>query len=464
MTIGRYRYQPAEHHEFDPGAAAVAARLAELIRASRPSLVVEHVGSTAVPGCRGKGVIDLAVLYPGDGVAEARETLDALGFQRQEGRDPWPETRPMRVGAWTDAGRTFRIHAHVVAQESREHAEMLWFRDRLRADPALVERYHAAKRAILDRGVTDTYDYAIAKGDFVAGELGRWRTGLPAASPGPVTIGGELVVNRIGFGAMQLPGKGVWGEPADPARARAVLRRAVALGVNLIDTADYYGPEVANRLLYEALHPYPADLVIATKVGYRRGPDRSWQPDHAPDRIRSAVDDNLRRLRRDHLDLVHLRLGGSAVPLGDSLGALADLVREGKVRHVGLSQASLADLAEAERLIRVASVSNLYSAADRGADPVLHWCTERGIPFLPFFPLGAGRLGNPNSSLARLAAAHGITATQLALAWLLHRSPIMTPIPGTSSIAHLEENVSAGAIRLSPELAETIGSIRNGAA
>jgi aryl-alcohol dehydrogenase-like predicted oxidoreductase/GrpB-like predicted nucleotidyltransferase (UPF0157 family) len=461
MPIGRYLPEPAEHRDPDPGAPVVAELVGRLIQGAQPSLVVEHVGSTAVPGCRGKGVIDLAVMYFGDGGSEARETLDRLGFQRQEGPDPWPETRPMRVGAWTDGGRTYRLHAHVIPQGSREHGELLWFRDRLRADPALSDRYQAAKRAILDRGVTDTYDYAIAKGDFVARELRSWRASLPAASAGTVTIGGELVVNRIGLGTMQLPGKGVWGEPPDPARARAVLRRALALGVNLIDTADYYGPEVANRLIYEALHPYPSDLVIATKVGYRRGADRSWQPDHEPERIRSAVEDNLRRLQRDHLDLVHLRLGGSAVPLADTLGALADLVQQGKVRHVGLSQASIAEIGEAERLVAVASVSNLYSVTERGAEAALRWCTEHGVPFLPFFPLGAGRVGDPTGPLARLGAAHGATPVQLALAWLLQRSPIVTPIPGTSSIAHLEENVSAGAVRLPAELVTAIDSLRD---
>ncbi len=464
MTIGQYEPRPAELLECDPRFPAVAGAIRAVIREADRALDVLHVGSTAVPGLRGKGVIDLAVLYPAGHLAAARDSLDRLGFQRQQGRDPFPESRPMRVGSWIDGSRVYRIHAHVIATDSREHPEVVWFRDRLRADPELLERYEVAKRAIIASGITDSYDYAVAKGQFVAALLANWRAGLPAGRAGTVTIGKELAVNRIGFGTMRLPGPGVWGEPTDPDQALALLRRAVALGVNLIDTADYYGPEVANRLVFEALHPYPQDLVIATKVGFRRGSDRSWQPDHRPERIRAAVHDNLGRLRRDWLDLVHFRFGDTAgVPLAESLGALADLVTEGKVRHVGLSHVSVEQLPEAERTVPIASISNIYSLANRSAEPVLAWCAERGVPFLPFFPLGGGVLNQPDGPLALLARERGTTPGQLALAWLLARSPIVAPIPGTSSIHHLEQNVLAGAIRLTTDEADQILTTRRGA-
>ncbi len=276
--------------------------------------------------------------------------------------------------------------------------------------------------------------------------------GLPAAAAGTAPLGGDLVVNRLGYGAMRLPGPGVWGEPADPDNARAVLRRAVALGVTLIDTAGYDGPSVADRLIAEALHPYPPDLVIATKVGARRGADRSWHPDAEPENLRAAVEDDLRRLRLERLDLVHFhQTEGSTVPLAESVGALAVLRDEGKIRHVGVSNVDAAQLAEARRIVPVASVQNLYNLSDRHAQDLLDICTRDGIVFMPYFPLAIGALGQGDGPLADLAQRYHVAPAQVALAWLLACSPMMVPIPGTSSMAHLEENTAAAALRLADE-------------
>lgn len=276
---------------------------------------------------------------------------------------------------------------------------------------------------------------------------------LPAANAGTITIGGELVVRRIGFGTMQLPGAGSWGEPADPANARSVLRRVIDLGVNFIDTSDYYGPHVANRLIAEALHPYPADLVLATKVGFRRGDDRSFQPDPQPERIKMACEDNLYNLKVEQLDLVHFRYGGSSeVPFLESLGALQDLQQAGKIRHIGLSNVTLDLLTKAQQAgVRIASVENLYNLIDRSSEQIIDWCTRQQIAFLPFLPLGKGRLTHVDGPLADLARRYQATPAQLALAWLLARSPAILPIPGTSSLSHVEENVAASRLRLTEE-------------
>lgn len=279
----------------------------------------------------------------------------------------------------------------------------------------------------------------------------------PAARAGTVMIGGDQVVNRLGYGAMRLPGPGVWGEPADPDQARAVLRRAVDLGVTLIDTADYYGDSVANRLIAEALSPYPTELVIVTKIGGARGTNGSWHAATAPDQLRAACDDNLRRLRLERLDLVHFRyMEGSGVPLAESLGAMAALRAEGKIRHVGISNVSLAQLDEAQAIVPIASVQNLFSISNRRGEDVLDACTARGIPFMPFFPLAIGEVTRAEGPLQSIAAAHDATPAQVALAWLLARSPVMLPIPGTSSLAHLEENVAAAALRLTDDEMATL--------
>jgi pyridoxine 4-dehydrogenase len=265
---------------------------------------------------------------------------------------------------------------------------------------------------------------------------------------------GSRRVRRIGFGAMRLPGPGVWGPPADRDAALAVLRRAVALGVDHIDTAQYYGPDVANELIRAALHPYPEGLLIATKVGARRGEDRSWQPAARPEELRAAVHDNLRSLGVDRLGLVNFRLAGegtgmadSGVPLAESLGALIELREQGLVEAIGVSAVSLAELHEARALTEVAEVQNQFSLADRSGADVLDACGELGIAFVPFFPLGAGGLLE-RPGLRAVADRHGATPAQVALAWLLASGPHVLAIPGTASVAHLEENLAAAGLAL----------------
>ncbi len=280
---------------------------------------------------------------------------------------------------------------------------------------------------------------------------------------GPETLRlGDLEVRRLGFGAMRLPGKEVWGEPEDPAAAHAVLRRAVELGVNLIDTAWYYGPLVANRLIVEALFPYPGDLVIATKLGGKRLPDKSWVPALTPDELRAGVDTDLRTLKLEQLQLVHLRwLDQRDVTFGEALDVLVDVQRAGKIRHVALSNVTVAQLEQARRKVPIVAVQNLFNL--RGsASPVrgptspenpelmLAACERHGIAFLPYFPLAIGTLTAGGGALDAAARRHNCTPAQLALAWLLARSKVMLPIPGTSKVAHLEENLGAVHVALDP--------------
>ncbi len=271
-----------------------------------------------------------------------------------------------------------------------------------------------------------------------------------ASAAGTWMLGGDLPVNRVGYGAMRLPGPDVWGEPEDPETARAVLRRAVAHGVNLIDTAWFYGPYVADRLIVEALHPYPADLVLVTKLGGARRADKSWIGADRPEELRTACEDELRALRRDRFDLVHFRYMGehSDTPFAESFGAMVDLQREGKIHHLGLSNVTLAEVREAQAMALVASVQNLYNLVHREAEDVLDACTQDGIAFMPFFPLMVGQVNRAEGAVAAVAAAHDATPGQIALAWLLARSPVTVLIPGTSSLAHLDENISTAAIRL----------------
>jgi pyridoxine 4-dehydrogenase len=285
---------------------------------------------------------------------------------------------------------------------------------------------------------------------------------VSAAAAGTVALGEHLSVNRMGYGAMRLTGPGVWGEPPDREAAGRVLRRALELGVNFIDTADSYGPEVNERLIGEFLRPYRAGLVIATKAGLvRPGPGR-WEPDGRPEHLRAACEGSLKRLRTEAIDLYQLHTPDRRrVPLEDSVGELARLQIEGKIRHIGLSNVSLAELETAQKLVTVVSVQNRYNLEDRTSEELLHHCEQQHIAFLPWFPLEAGRhaAGGGKSAtaqaLGRIAKAHGASTAQVALAWLLAHSPVMLPIPGTSSIAHLEENVAAAAITLrDEELAE----------
>ena len=271
-----------------------------------------------------------------------------------------------------------------------------------------------------------------------------------------------LTVNRLGYGTMRLTGPEIWGEPADRPQALAILKKAVESGVNFLDTADYYGADVTNRLIAEALHPYPADLVICTKVGATRRPDKSWVPYNTPENLRTSIDNNLRTLRREQIQLVHLRLmGHGAVPLDEQLGAMFELQREGKIQHVGLSNVTRAELEAGLQLGDIATVENMYGYGQRttltlpygvnpGGEEVLDLCEAHGIPLIPFFSL-LNSLPKADSKIAKIAQQHGATEAQIYLAWLLHKSPWILPIPGTSSLAHFEENMKAANIELSAE-------------
>jgi len=268
-------------------------------------------------------------------------------------------------------------------------------------------------------------------------------------------IGGDLPVHRLGYGTMRLVGEGAWGEPADPAEARRVLRRAVELGVNLIDTADAYGPEIAERLIAEALYPYPKELVIATKGGItRQGPARTEYVGRAGYLIQ-CVEMSLRRLRLERIDLYQLHRIDPRTPLEESLGALRQLQDQGKIRHIGLSEVTPTQIEEAQKIVPIVSVQNRYSLADRRHEETLQWCAQHGIAFLPWYPIVAGRIlkaDHPSArTLEQIAKHHHASVAQLLLAWLLHRSPVILPIPGTSQVAHLEENVAAAGLTLSAE-------------
>jgi aryl-alcohol dehydrogenase-like predicted oxidoreductase len=270
----------------------------------------------------------------------------------------------------------------------------------------------------------------------------------PAIASGTFAIGGDLPVHRLGFGTMRLTGAGVWGEPADHGEAIAVLRRAVELGIDLIDTADSYGPEVAERLIAEALHPYPAGLVIATKAGFQRPGPNVWVEDGRPEHLRSACEASLQRLRLERIDLFQLHRIDPKVAMEDQIGALLDLQSAGKIRHIGLSEVSVGQIEAVRHLAPVVSVQNRYNLTDRKSEDVLDYCTREGLGFIPWFPLATGSLAKPGGPLARVAERLGAQPAQVALAWLLRKSPAMLPIPGTSTVAHLEENTAAALVEL----------------
>ncbi|OBK77849.1 aldo/keto reductase [Mycobacterium sp. 1274761.0] len=277
-----------------------------------------------------------------------------------------------------------------------------------------------------------------------------------AHAAGTLSLGGDLTVNRLGFGAMRITGKGVWGPPADRDECLRVLRRAVDLGVNFIDTANSYGPYVSEELIREALSPYPDDLVIATKAGFvRTGPD-AWTPLGFPAYLRQEVELSLRRLGVDRIDLLQLHRIDDKFPLEDQVGELAALQKEGKIRHIGLSEIEVTQLEAAQKVASIVSVQNMYNLTARTAEPVLDACEAAGLGFIPWFPLAAGPLAAPDGPLQRIAADHHASASQLALAWLLKRSPVMLPIPGTSKVSHLEQNVAAAQITLSDDEFETL--------
>ena len=271
---------------------------------------------------------------------------------------------------------------------------------------------------------------------------------INAAASGTFTIGGDLQIHRLGFGAMRITGPGIWGDPKDPEECRLVLRRAVELGVNFIDTADSYGPAVSEPLIGSTLSPHPKGLVIATKGGLtRQGPD-AWAPVGRPEYLRQQLEMSLRNLRVERIDLYQLHRIDPKVPVEESLGALKDAQKEGKIRHIGLSEVSVAEIERAQKTVRIVSVQNLYNLLDRQHEPVLQYCQKHNIAFIPWFPVAAGKLARTGGPLDQAARRHGATVAQLSVAWLLRHSPVMLPIPGTSRVAHLEENIAAAGLRL----------------
>src|SRR5260370_5411059 len=277
-------------------------------------------------------------------------------------------------------------------------------------------------------------------------------TAQPAAHSGIFKIGGYTLVHRLGFGAMRLTGKGIWGEPEDPAECIAVLRRAVELGINLIATADSYGPFVSERLIAQALHPYPKGVVIATKAGLQRAEPDQWEPDGRPEYLRERCEGSLRRLKLDRIELFQLHRIDPKVSLEDQIGVLVAMQNEGKIRHIGLSSVSVEQILAVQRLTPIATVQNLYNLVERRSEDVLNHCTRESIGFIPWFPLATGTLANAGSPLASAAKKLGASSGQLALAWLLKKSPVMLPIPGTASVDHLESNTRSALLHLDDQL------------
>ena len=272
-------------------------------------------------------------------------------------------------------------------------------------------------------------------------------------------LGGDLTVNRLGFGAMRVTGEGIWGWPPDRGNALKVLKRAVELGVNLIDTADAYGPETSELLIAEALYPYPNGLVIATKGGLTRPGPGEWVPDGRPEHLKQAVDGSLKRLRLERIDLYQLHSIDPKVPMEESLGAIKEMKDAGKIRHVGLSNVEPDEIERARKIVPIVSVQNRYNIEDRKSENALVYCEKNNLGFLPWFPIGGTRGLKPENALNAAAKAHGVSVFQVALAWLLERSPVMLPIPGTSSVAHLEENIAAAKLKLAPEEWKAINAL-----
>jgi pyridoxine 4-dehydrogenase len=272
-----------------------------------------------------------------------------------------------------------------------------------------------------------------------------------ASQSGTFLLGGDLTVNRLGFGAMRITGPGIWGEPKDHDESIRVLRHTIELGINFIDTADAYGPKVSERLIAEALHPYPKDLVIATKGGLTRHGPNKWQPVGRPEYLIQCVEMSLRRLKVERIDLWQFHRFDPKVPVEESLGAIKELQKQGKIRHVGLSNVKPAEIEQARKVVDIVSVQNQFNIGDRKHDDAVEYCAKHKLGFIPWYPVAAGKLANPGGPLDEAAKQHGATVTQLALAWLLHHSPAMLPIPGTSSVKHLEENTAAAGVHLSDQ-------------
>ena len=264
-------------------------------------------------------------------------------------------------------------------------------------------------------------------------------------------LGGRTEINRLGFGAMRLTGEGIWGEPKDPAEAKRVLKRAIELGVNFIDTADSYGPDVSERLIGETLAPYPKGLVIATKGGLTRQGPNQWQPNGRPEYLVQQVEMSLRLLRTNTIDLWQLHRIDPQVPVEESLAPIVEYQKKGKIRYIGLSEVKPREIDQARKVVDIVSVQNMYNVSDRQHEDVLQYCEKNNLAFIPWFPVAAGKLAQPGGKLDVVANRHGATVAQLSIAWLLHRSPVMLPIPGTSSVAHLEENMKAADISLSEQ-------------
>ncbi|HUZ95928.1 MAG TPA: aldo/keto reductase [Edaphobacter sp.] len=277
----------------------------------------------------------------------------------------------------------------------------------------------------------------------------RCMANVNAAASGTFAIGGDMTVNRLGYGAMRITGDGIWGEPKDPEGAKKVLRRAVELGVDFIDTADAYGPAVSERLIGEALAPYAKGVVIATKAGLTRTGPMKWEPLGQPNYLRQQVELSLRWLKVERIDLWQLHRIDPKTPVEESLGEIRKLQQEGKIRHVGLSEVKPHEIEQARKIVKIVSVQNKYNIGDREHEDTLEYCDKNGLAFIPWFPVAAGKLAQPGGKLDAVAKQHGATVSQLSLAWLLHRSKVVLPIPGTTSVAHLEENVAAASVKLS---------------
>ena len=284
----------------------------------------------------------------------------------------------------------------------------------------------------------------------------------PAKKAGEFLIGNDLRVTRLGYGAMRITGEGIWGEPADRAEAVRVLRKAVELGINFIDTADSYGPEVSEKIIAEALHPYPADLVIATKGGFDRTGPNKWVENGRPEHLRSACEGSLRRLRLEQIALYQLHRIDPKVPAEEQLGTLKQLQAEGKIKHIGLSEVSVQQIQHAQTIVPIVSVQNRYSLTDRGSEAVLQYCEQQKLGFIPWFPLAAGKLSGGESPIGRVATKLKVTPSEVALAWLLARSAVMLPIPGTSSVKHLEENVAAAGLKIDKEKMDELSQAARG--
>jgi aryl-alcohol dehydrogenase-like predicted oxidoreductase len=329
--------------------------------------------------------------------------------------------------------------------------------DRISKPNEVSEGHHLTRRRFL--GLTVAGGAAVlAGGSTISGAASPARAAGTAKGGSTFKLGGDLPVNRLGFGAMRITGEGIWGWPADRDEARRVLKRAVELGVNLIDTADAYGPETSELLIAEALHPYPERLVIATKGGLTRpGPDQ-WVPNGRPDYLKKCVDNSLKRLRLARIDLYQLHRIDSKVPMEDSLGALKEMRDAGKIRLIGLSEVGPAEIERARKIVPIATVQNQYNVMNRRWEDALTYCEKHGLGFMPWSPVGGG---SPlkGSKLEAVAKAHHASVYQVAIAWLLQRSPVMLPIPGTSSVAHLEENVAAGELTLSAAELRTLDSL-----